>query len=340
MISDNKIFFIDFPLNVERQQKRPTLICRSLFAYGDKMYYYSLNEYLKNTFGEKVYKISLNGGMTCPNRDGRLSSQGCIFCSKGGSGEFSADKMLSISEQILQAKKRIQTKTDCKKFIAYFQPFTNTYADIEYLRKIYYEAIAPDEIVALSIATRPDCLGDEVIALLDEINKIKPVWIELGLQTIQKRSSDYIRRFYELNVYDDAVTKLKDIGVKIITHIILGLPFETKKMMLESVRYAGERSNGIKLQLLHILKDTDLLEEYEKGLFNTLSLEEYIDILCESIECLPENVVIHRLTGDGDKKILVAPLWSADKKRVLNTINKTFRERNVTQGRMYKSSDF
>lgn len=340
MISDNKIFFIDFPLNVERQQKRPTLICRSLFAYGDKMYYYSLNEYLKNTFGEKVYKISLNGGMTCPNRDGRLSSQGCIFCSKGGSGEFSADKMLSISEQILEAKQRIQSKTDCKKFIAYFQPFTNTYADIEYLSKIYYEAIAPDEIVALSIATRPDCLGDEVIALLDEINKIKPVWIELGLQTIQKRSSDYIRRFYELNVYDDAVTKLKDIGVNIITHIILGLPFETKKMMLESVRYAGERSDGIKLQLLHILKDTDLLEEYEKGLFNTLSLEEYIDILCESIECLPENVVIHRLTGDGDKKILVAPLWSADKKRVLNTINKTFRERNVTQGRMYKSSDF
>ncbi len=304
------------------------------------MYYYSLNEYLKNTFGEKVYKISLNGGMTCPNRDGTLSSKGCIFCSKGGSGEFSADKMLSITEQISQAKQRITSKTDCKKFIAYFQPFTNTYADIEYLRKIYYEAIAPDEIVALSIATRPDCISDEVIELLDEINKIKPVWIELGLQTIHKSSSDYIRRFYELKVYDNAVTKLKAIGVNIITHIILGLPNETKEMMLESVRYAAERSGGIKLQLLHVLKNTDLLEDYEKGLFKTLSLEEYIDILCDSIEHLPENVVVHRLTGDGDKKILVAPMWSADKKRVLNTINKTFRERDVTQGRMYKSSDF
>ncbi len=303
------------------------------------MYYYSLNEYLKNTFGEKVYKISLNGGMTCPNRDGTLSSKGCIFCSKGGSGEFSADKMLSISEQIKQAKLRITAKSDCKKFIAYFQPFTNTYADIEYLRKIYYEAITPDEIVALSIATRPDCLGEEVIELIDEINRIKPVWVELGLQTIHKTSSDYIRRFYDLSVYDNAVIKLKNIGVNIITHIILGLPYETKKMMLESVKYAGERSDGIKLQLLHVLKNTDLFEEYEKGLFKTLSLEEYIDVLCESIEFLPENVVIHRLTGDGDKKILVAPMWSADKKRVLNTINKAFRERDVTQGRMYKSSD-
>lgn len=303
------------------------------------MYYYSLNEYLKNTFGEKVYKISLSGGMTCPNRDGTLSNKGCIFCSKGGSGEFSVDKMLSIAEQIVQAKLRITAKSDCKKFIAYFQPFTNTYADIEYLRKIYYEAIAPDEIVALSIATRPDCISDEVIELLDEINKIKPVWIELGLQTIHKSSSDYIRRFYDLNVYDIALTKLKSIGVNIITHIILGLPFETKEMMLESVRYAGERSDGIKLQLLHILKNTDLLEDYEKGLFETLSLEEYIDILCNSIECLPKRVVVHRLTGDGDKKILVAPMWSADKKRVLNTINKTFRERDITQGRMYNSSD-
>lgn len=303
------------------------------------MYYYSLNEYLKKTFGEKVYKISLNGGMTCPNRDGTLSNKGCIFCSKGGSGEFSADKFLSVSEQIHQAKQRIMSKTDCKKFIAYFQPFTNTYADIDYLNKIYYEAIASDEIVALSIATRPDCISDEVIELLDEINKIKPVWIELGLQTIHKSSSDYIRRFYDLNVYDDAVTRLKSVGVNIITHIILGLPFESKEMMLESVRYAGERSNGIKLQLLHILKDTDLLEDYKKGLFETLSLEEYIDILCDSVEHLPENVVIHRLTGDGDKKILVAPMWSADKKRVLNTINNTFRERNIIQGRKYKSSD-
>lgn len=303
------------------------------------MYYYSLNEYLKESFSEKVYKISLNGGMTCPNRDGTLSNKGCIFCSKGGSGEFSANKLLSVTEQIEQAKLRIILKSDCKKFIAYFQPFTNTYADIDYLRKIFYEAITSDEIVALSIATRPDCLGKNVIELLFELNKIKPVWVELGLQSIHKTTSEYIRRCYELAVYDKAVENLHSIGVNVITHIILGLPNETKQMMIESVKYAGERSDGIKLQLLHVLKDTDLLTDYENGLFDTFTIEEYIDILCDCIEILPKNVVIHRLTGDGDKKLLVSPLWSADKKRVLNTINKTFRERNITQGKKYKSSD-
>lgn len=299
------------------------------------MYYYSLNEYLKNTFGEKIYKISLNGGMTCPNRDGTLSSKGCIFCSKGGSGEFSADKLLSVTEQIEQAKKKIKTKTDCKRFIAYFQPFTNTYADVSYLHKIFYEAIENPDIAVLSIATRPDCLGKDVLQLIDELNKIKPMWIELGLQTIHKQTADYIRRCYELEVYNDAVSALKEIDVTVITHIILGLPFETREMMLESVKYAGERSNGIKLQLLHVLKDTDLLTDYEKGLFKTLSLEEYIDILCDCIEILPKDVVIHRLTGDGDKKLLVSPLWSADKKRVLNSINKAFKERNIEQGSKY-----
>lgn len=299
------------------------------------MYYYSLNEYLKNTFGEKVYKISLNGGMTCPNRDGTLSSKGCIFCSKGGSGEFSADKLLSVTEQIEQAKKKIKTKTDCKRFIAYFQPFTNTYADVSYLHKIFYEAIENPDIAVLSIATRPDCLGKDVLQLIDELNKIKPMWIELGLQTIHKQTADYIRCCYELEVYNDAVSALKEIDVTVITHIILGLPFETREMMLESVKYAGERSNGIKLQLLHVLKDTDLLTDYEKGLFKTLSLEEYIDILCDCIEILPKDVVIHRLTGDGDKKLLVSPLWSADKKRVLNSINKAFKERNIEQGSKY-----
>ena len=303
------------------------------------MHYYSLNEYLNKTFGEKVYKISLNGGMTCPNRDGTLSDKGCIFCSKGGSGEFSADKILPISKQIEQAKLRISAKTDCKKFIAYFQPFTNTYADIEYLKKIYYEAIVSEEVVALSIATRPDCLNTEVLQLLEEINQIKPVWVELGLQTIHKKTSDYIRRCYELEVYDKAVDDLKSIGVSIITHIILGLPNESKEMMLQSVKYAGERSDGVKLQLLHVLKDTDLLIDFENKVFDTLSLEEYIDILCDCIEILPESVVIHRLTGDGDKKILISPMWSADKKRVLNTINKVFNERNIIQGRKYKSSD-
>lgn len=299
------------------------------------MYYYSLNEYLKNTFWEKVYKISLDAGLSCPNRDGTLSDKGCIFCSKGGSGEFSASRNLSITEQIEEAKLRISAKTDCKKFIAYFQPFTNTYGDISYLRKIFYEAIQNKSIVALSIATRPDCLGDDVIDLLKELNSIKPVWIELGLQTIHKSTSDYIRRCYELSVYDEAVIRLRDIGVQVITHIILGLPYESKEMMLQSVKYAGLRSDGIKLQLLHILKDTDLLTEYNKGYFNTLSLEEYTDILCDCIEILPPDVVIHRITGDGDKRILVAPLWSADKKRVLNYINKILRDRNITQGKKY-----
>lgn len=302
------------------------------------MYYYSLNEYLRKTFGEKVYKISLNGGMTCPNRDGTLSTKGCIFCSKGGSGEFSADKLLSVTEQIEQAKQRIKAKTDCKRFIVYFQPFTNTYADISYLRKIFYEAIDNPEISVLSIATRPDCLGKDVLQLLDELNRIKPVWVELGLQTIHKETSEYIRRCYGLEVFDEAVKNLKEIGVTVVTHIILGLPFETKEMMLESVKYAGERSDGIKLQLLHVLKDTDLLKDYNDGLFITLSMEEYIDILCDCIEFLPKNVVVHRLTGDGDKKLLVAPLWSADKKRVLNSINKAFRERNIVQGSKYSGN--
>lgn len=302
------------------------------------MRYYSLNEYLKSTFGEKIYKISLNGGMTCPNRDGTLSTKGCIFCSKGGSGEFSADKLLSVTEQIEQAKLRIKAKTDCKRFIAYFQPFTNTYADISYLRRIFYEAIENPDIAVLSIATRPDCLGEDILLLLYELNRVKPVWIELGLQSIHKKTADYIRRCYELEVYNEAVKNLKEIGVTVVTHIILGLPFETKGMMLESVKYAGERSDGIKLQLLHVLKDTDLLNDYSKGLFKTLSMDEYIDLLCDCIEILPKDTVVHRLTGDGDKKLLVAPLWSGDKKRVLNSISKAFRERNIVQGSKYNSN--
>ncbi len=303
------------------------------------MYYYSLNEYLLKTFGEKVYKISLNGNMTCPNRDGTLGTGGCIFCGSGGSGEFSADKSLSVTQQIADAKKKIQSKTNCKRFIAYFQPFTNTYAGVEYLRKIYYEAIEPEEIVALSIATRPDCLGGEVLALLEEVNKIKPVWVELGLQTVHASTAEYIRRGYQLEAYDKAVSDLRNIGVNIITHIILGLPNESKEMMLQSAVYAAERSDGIKLQLLHVLRGTDLLDEYYKGKFRVLELDEYADILCECIERIPKSTVIHRITGDGDKKLLVAPLWSADKKRVLNTINKESCKRNIIQGSKYAAEN-
>ena len=251
------------------------------------MHYYSLNEYLKDTFGEKVYKISLNGGMTCPNRDGTLGSRGCIFCSRGGSGEFAANAILDIKSQIEQAKQRIKAKTDCRKFIAYFQPFTNTYASVDYLEKIFTQAIEGDEIAALSIATRPDCLGDDVLELLDRLNKIKPVWVELGLQSIHKQTADYIRRGYELDVYDIAVRNLHNIGINVITHIILGLPNESKEMMIDTVKYVGERTDGVKLQLLHILKDTDLLDDYNAGKFKALSLEEYIDILCDCIEVLP-----------------------------------------------------
>ncbi|MEE0674273.1 MAG: TIGR01212 family radical SAM protein [Ruminococcus sp.] len=300
------------------------------------MYYYSLNEYLKNTFGEKVYKISLNGGMTCPNRDGTLDSRGCIFCSKGGSGEFSANALLPISEQLEQAKRRIREKTDCKRFIAYFQPFSNTYAETEYLRRIFTEAIAPEDIAALSIATRPDCLGEDVLALLSELNQFKPVWVELGLQTIHEKTAEYIRRGYPLEKFDCAAKRLRELGINVITHLIIGLPGESREMLLDSVRYAGERSNGVKLQLLHVLKDTDLCSDYLAGKFDVLSIEEYIELLCDCVEALPQNVVIHRLTGDGDKRLLVAPMWSADKKRVLNAINKAFRERNVTQGRNSK----
>lgn len=296
------------------------------------MYYYSLNEYLKNTFGEKVYKISLNGGMTCPNRDGKLSDKGCIFCSKGGSGEFSANSDLSITQQIEEAKIKVQKKIKTNKYIAYFQAFTNTYADVNYLEKIFFEAISKDEIVALSIATRPDCLEKDVLDLLSRLSKIKPVWVELGLQTIHKKSANYIRRCYELPVYENAIKELKLRGITVITHIILGLPNETEQEMLETVEYVGRYTDGIKLQLLHVLKGTDLAEEYAKGKFEVLTLEEYVNILCKAIELLPENVVIHRLTGDGDKKLLIAPLWSGDKKHVLNTINKIFRDKNVIQG--------
>ena len=291
------------------------------------MNYYSLNKYLRNTFGDKVYKISLNAGFTCPNRDGTIGTRGCIFCSAGGSGDFAESADLSITEQIEQGKKRVENKIKSGKYIAYFQAYTNTYAPIEVLREKFYEAINHKDIVAISIATRPDCLGDDVIELLDELNKIKPVFVELGLQTIHQKSARYIRRGYELNIYDEAVEKLKKIKVNIVVHIILGLPGETKEDMLETVKYVCQSGiNGIKLQLLHIIKGTDLEKEYLSGKVKPLEFEEYLDIIKSCVEIIPENIVIHRLTGDGAKKDLVAPLWSADKKRVLNSINKILSE--------------
>lgn len=291
------------------------------------MEYLSFNKYLKDKFGQKVYKISLDGGFTCPNRDGKAGTRGCIFCSKGGSGDFAESREMSITEQIESGKKKVEKKIKSGKYIAYFQAFTNTYAPVEILRQKYEEAINHHDIVALSIATRPDCLGDDVLRLLDEMNKIKPVFVELGLQTIHQKSAKYIRRGYDLSVYDKAVRDLKKIGVNVVVHVILGLPNESENDMLETVKYVCESgANGIKLQLLHVIDGTDLAKDYEKGLFKTLEFDEYVNLIVKCVKIIPKDIVIHRLTGDGAKKDLIAPLWLADKKRVLNAINKALRE--------------
>lgn len=290
------------------------------------MKYTSLNSYLKKRFGCKVYKLAINGGFTCPNRDGKIDTRGCIFCSKGGSGEFAESAEKSVTQQIDDGKKRVEKKIKDGKYIAYFQAFTNTYAPVCKLKSLYTEAINHPDIVALSIGTRPDCLGNDVLELLDEMNKIKPVFIELGLQTIHENTAQYIRRGYPLEVYDKAVDDLHKIGINVVTHLIIGLPGENERDILQSVEYVCKKTDGIKLQLLHILKGTDLADEYRECKVDVLSLEEYTRIIKHCVEIIPDNVVIHRLTGDGAKKDLIAPLWSADKKHVLNTINKALSE--------------
>ena len=280
-----------------------------------------LNDHLKKTFGTKVYKIALNGGFTCPNRDGKVGTGGCIFCSAGGSGEFAGSPDKSITEQINEGKARVSKKNKSGKYIAYFQAYTGTYGPYDRLKALFLEAISHPDIVALSIATRPDCLPDDTIDLLSELNGIKPVWVELGLQTIFEESEKYIRRGYELSVYDDAVSRLRENNIEVITHMIIGLPGETVSDMVETVRYICDSgATGIKLQLLHVLRGTDLEKEYNDGRVRVLSEDEYIDILKECVKVIPDNVVIHRLTGDGDKRLLIAPLWSADKKHVINRI--------------------
>lgn len=290
----------------------------------EKIPYYSLNNYLKERFGCKVLKLSLDAECTCPNRDGTLDTRGCIFCSAGGSGDFAGDRNLSVKEQLKLGKEFIKAKNpknETVKYIAYFQAFTNTYGDLCKLKEKYCEAASDPEVCCISIATRPDCLGESVLTVLKELNAVKPVWVELGLQTVKEESIGYIRRGYKTSVYDEAVKNLREAGIEVITHVILGLPGESKEDMLKTVRHvAASGSQGIKLQLLHVLKGTDLLKDYEAGLFKTLSMEEYIDIVCDCVKELPRDMVIHRLTGDGDKKILIAPLWSADKKRVLNAM--------------------
>ena len=292
------------------------------------MEYYSLNQYLQDTFGEKVYKIALDGGFSCPNRDGTLGNRGCIFCSGTGSGEFAGNRLDSITVQIEKGKELLKEKAKSGKYIAYFQAFTNTYAPAARLRELYEEAISHPDIAALSIATRPDCLPEDVLTLIQEMNRKKPVWVELGLQTIHERTARYIRRGYPLPVYDEAVEKLKKIPVHVIVHVILGLPGETAEEMKETVSYVGRSgADGIKLQLLHVLRGTDLEKEYLAGNCRVMEMEEYVSLVADCIALLPERMVIHRMTGDGDKKILLAPEWSGDKKKVLNALHKAIAER-------------
>ncbi len=298
--------------------------------------FYSANQYYREFFGDKVYKISLNAGMSCPNRDGTLGTGGCIFCSAGGSGDFAADACMSIGSQIDAAINLVSSKYTGNKYIAYFQAFTNTYAPVDRLHDIFYAAVYDPRIVGLSIATRPDCLEQDKIELLSEINSIKPVWVELGLQTIDEDTAQYIRRGYTLDVYEDALERLKVCNIPVITHIIVGLPGITHDRHVMCAEYlAKKHPHGVKLQLLHILKGTDIAADYGAHKIQVMSRDEYISTIVDMIELLPADMVIHRITGDGPKKLMLAPMWSTDKKNVLNLINREFRLRNTYQGKRY-----
>jgi len=303
--------------------------------WGEKRYY-SLDYYLKQTYGEKLYKIALDGGMSCPNRDGKLGTNGCIFCSAGGSGDFAGDRNISIRQQIQNGKSQVQKKHTGSSYIAYFQAYTNTYAPINYLEKIFMEAILEPDIKILSIATRPDCLSDEILELLKKLAQIKPVWIELGLQTIHKSSSDFIRRGYELDVFEKAVYNLKKIGVSVIVHTILYLPNESREMMTETISYLNQLPiDGIKLQLLHVLEHTDLALYYKNQPFHLPDLNEYAETLGMLLMHLRPDIVVHRITGDGPKSILIEPKWTGNKRLVLNTIQKHLKDFDIWQGKEY-----
>ena len=302
--------------------------------------YRSLDYMLRERFGEKVYKVTLNGGMSCPNRDGTLGTRGCIFCSEGGSGDFAADVSLSVTEQIESQIALLSAKRPIQKYIAYFQAYTNTYAPVEYLRKIFKEAMSHPGIVALSVGTRPDCLGEEVLDLLEELNRIKPVWIELGLQTIHEKTAQYIRRGYRLSCFDQALENLRKRNIEVIVHTILGLPGESREEILETMRYLNKKDiQGIKLQLLHVLKGTDLAYDYLAGRFHVYEREEYLALLIECLENLDPEIVIHRITGDGPKDLLIAPLWASRKREVLNLLHHQMKEQNSYQGKSLKVPD-
>ena len=299
--------------------------------------YYSLDTYLKNTFGEKIYKIAIDGGFTCPNRDGSIDTRGCIFCSSGGSGDFAATANQPVSLQIKEGISLFREKKIGQRFIAYFQAYTNTYASTETLRSLYEKALQDDQIIGLSIATRPDCFSADIYALFSDLKRRYPekfIWIELGLQTKHEKSALFIRRGYSLSVFESCMEKLKELGIPCIIHCILGLPGETKEDMLETVRYVNLLSPfGIKLQLLHVLKNTDLADLYEKGTFSVLTLDSYLDILTDSLELLSPEIIIHRVTGDGPKELLIAPTWRLNKRNVLNSLHKKMQLQKSYQGK-------
>ena len=303
--------------------------------------YYSLDAYCKNTFGHKCYKIAIDAGMTCPNRDGTLGTKGCIFCSAGGSGDFAVSGD-SITSQVISGNQKFSTKKVGEHFIAYFQAYTNTYAPIPYLRKIFTEALNEPQICGISIATRPDCLGSEVLALLEELQEMYPnkyIWVELGLQTIHEDTAVYIRRGYKLDCFETAVNQLHKLQIPVIVHVILGLPGETDAHIYQTVHYLNRQNIfGIKLQLLHVLEGTDLADDYRCGLFRTYEKEEYLDILIHCLELLSPEIVVHRVTGDGPKDILLAPRWSLNKRDVLNSLHKKMKENNTYQGRLWNAS--
>ena len=304
-----------------------------MMKWGEKPYH-SLDYMLRERFGEKVYKVTLNGGMSCPNRDGKLGTRGCIFCSAGGSGDFAADSSLSITEQIDRQISILSAKRPIHKYIAYFQAFTNTYAPVEYLEKIFTEALSHPGIAALSIGTRPDCLGKDVVTLLSRLNRQKPVWVELGLQPIHEKTAAYIRRGYPLSCFEDAVKRLRSEDIEVIVHTILGLPGESTQDILNTMEYLNHQDiQGIKLQLLHVLRGTDLASDYEKGLFCTYERDEYISLVISCLEHLRPDMVIHRITGDGPKDLLIAPLWASRKREVLNLLHHQMKENHNYQGR-------
>ena len=299
--------------------------------------YHSLNYFLRNKFGEKVFKISLDGGFSCPNRDGKISKGGCLFCSERGSGDFAGDRDFSIERQFIDIKEMMSKKWKEGKYIAYFQAYTNTYAPVDELRRKYEEALKQDGVVAISIGTRPDCLGDDVLDLLEEINQKYYVFIELGLQTSNDEVARRINRGYDLDVFEDAIKRLKERNIDFVVHSIFGLPGETKESMLETINYiAHTGAQGIKFHLLHLMKNTPMVKIYESGGLEFLSQEDYIDLLCKSVCMLPEDMVVHRLTGDAPRDLLIGPMWSLKKWEVLNAIDKAFADNNVYQGRDFK----